>query len=83
LNRGWTVALILAGLFAVGRTLTWLADTPAPVHQATPAKAVSKDPEVIECDKEVAILLQSRDMADLMRAGFIIQRLNCDIGKRL
>lgn len=95
MNRGWTVALIIAGSFAVGRTLTWLADTPAPVPQATPrpppaviaAPAPSEDRQELLtrqlCDKEVAILLESRDLADLIRAATVIHQVNCGIEKRL
>jgi hypothetical protein len=35
------------------------------------------------CDKEVAILLESRDLADLIRAATVIHQVNCGIEKRL
>ena len=35
------------------------------------------------CDKEVAILLESRDLADLIRAATVVHQINCGIEKRL
>lgn len=35
------------------------------------------------CDREVAILLASRDPIDLQRAGIIIREVPCSIGRRL
>ena len=35
------------------------------------------------CDKEVEILLNSRDLADLIRAATVIHQVNCGIERRL
>jgi len=39
--------------------------------------------EVLLCDKEVDLLLHSKDPIEIARAGIIIQSVNCGIGKRL
>jgi hypothetical protein len=39
--------------------------------------------EARECDKQLAILLTTRDAVDLERAKFIVRWLNCSIGNRL
>jgi hypothetical protein len=51
--------------------------TPAPL-------ALTQDrAEVLLCDKEVDLLLHSKDPIEIARAGIIIQSVNCGIGKRL
>lgn len=35
------------------------------------------------CDKEVAVLLHSTDLVEVIRAGFIVLRLECSIDRRL
>jgi hypothetical protein len=35
------------------------------------------------CDKEVEILMESRDLADLIRAATIVHQVNCGIEARL
>ncbi len=35
------------------------------------------------CDREVAILLDSRDAIDLQRAGILIRELDCNVSRRL
>lgn len=39
--------------------------------------------ETVMCDRQVAILLNTKDLVELERAMFIIRRLDCDIGRRL
>lgn len=89
MKHGWTVALILAGSFAAGRTLTWLAGAPAPVAPApvavAPAPPARDEEKLVHelCDREVDALLHSRDPLDLERAIEIVKQVNCGIERRL
>ncbi len=84
-------AIITVGFFAVWVTLSpWrnscpavtatVAAAPVPAPPAPPSFDLA---EVHECDKAVSALLNSPDVAEITRAGIIIQSLNCGIGKRL
>ena len=87
MKHGWTVALILAGSFAAGRTLTWLAGAPAPAPPApvAPAPPARDEDRLVHelCDREVDALLHSRDPLDLERAIEIVRQVNCAIERRL
>lgn len=35
------------------------------------------------CDREVAVLLNSRELVDVVRAAIVVNEVNCSIGRRL
>ena len=58
-------------------------DTPA-----GPAAASAQDMSVLarehaECDRQVAILMSTKDLVELERAQFLIKWINCSVGRRL
>ena len=64
-------------------TVTATADTPA-----GPAAASAQDMSVLarehaECDRQVAILMSTKDLVELERAQFLIKWINCSVGRRL
>jgi hypothetical protein len=88
MRHGWTVALILAGSFLIGRTLTWLAAPPAPQVKPTPVIVAPPAPDserlVHElCDREVDALLHSHDLVEVERAVAIVRDIPCAIERRL
>ena len=91
MKHGWTVALILAFSFIAGRTLTWLADTPVSVPQATPVTPPKPAPPARDeerlvhelCDREVEALLHSHDLVEVERADAIVRQIPCAIERRL
>jgi hypothetical protein len=82
-------AWIAVGLFAIWVFLPlWKVAPVCPPAAAAPAPVENSDGRQERlvralCDKEVEILLQSRDLADLIRAATVIHQVNCDIESRL
>jgi hypothetical protein len=50
---------------------------------AAPPGAASRSREADICDIEVPILLAGTHLREVARAGFLVQAMNCDIGKRV
>jgi hypothetical protein len=85
MRHGWTVALILAGSFLIGRTLTWLAAPPT-LQVKPPLVIAAPDPERLVrelCDREVDALLHSHDLVEVERAVAIVRDIPCAIERRL
>jgi hypothetical protein len=82
-------AWVAVGLFAIWVFQPlWKAAPicPQPVAQAAPVETSDDRQERLVrqlCDKEVEILLNSRDLADLIRAATVIHQVNCGIEGRL
>ena len=60
-------------IIAVSVFMGWVISLPWP-HE---------DAEHKLCDKQVPILITSKDLVDVVRAGIIVYQLNCGIGRRL
>jgi hypothetical protein len=81
--KATTVALLIYGAAATVAAF-WHYPMPAPMPPTPIAVPHNDDAaEVRLCDQEVPILLNSRDMYELLRADSIVRHLNCNIGKRL
>lgn len=63
-----------------------VAAPPKPAPVPAPVQTTEDRQELLTrqlCDKEVAILLESRDLKDLIRAATVIHQVNCGIENRL
>jgi hypothetical protein len=68
----------------------WVDNRPAspPVTASTPAAASTQDMShwqrvELECDRQVQILMNAKDMMKLARAQFLIRWFDCSVGRRL
>ena len=80
-------AWIAVSLFALW-VLPWkiaAPNCPQPVAAAPVEAPGDRQERLVSqlCDKEVEILLNSRDLADLIRAATVIHQVNCGIERRL
>ncbi len=84
--KAGTFALIIYGSAATAAAL-WRQDLCAQRQAAMPASPAPSDQQVARevalCDVEVPILLHGVDPMEGMRAGLLVERINCGIGKRL
>jgi hypothetical protein len=80
-------AWVAVGLFAIWVFQPlWKAAPICPPAAAAPVETSDDRQERLArqlCDKEVEILLNSRDLADLIRAATVIHQVNCGIERRL
>ena len=77
-------ALTFAGMVGAVATMVWLElGWLKPLTKVGEPIARTVDPEVQLCDQAVEALLHSKDLVEVTRAGIIVQRANCGIGKRL
>lgn len=83
-------------MFAVVYSAFWMSSGTVPPQQTvvtvsqdgvittTSALNVSvMDRERLECDRQVALLMNTKDPVELERAKFLIAQFNCAIGRRL
>lgn len=71
MSRGGTTLLFL-GVFGAA---------PALLFALLPESSYA--PERALCDRVVKTLLTSADLVEVTRAGIIVNRLNCSVGRRL
>jgi hypothetical protein len=50
---------------------------------ATPQEMTVLARERLECDRQVALLMTTKDPVELERAKYLINKLDCSIGRRL
>src|SRR5215472_15210856 len=85
---------IIAVLVAAFGFMFWLAGRPAPSQEitvkqdaaaaaTTPQGLSVLDREHIECDRQVAILMSTKDLVELERAKYLISEFSCAVGRRL
>jgi hypothetical protein len=91
----WQGALNMCAVLAVCFFAVWVLLSPlrnlcptiaAPVAAPAPVETTDARQERLAhklCDKEVEILMESRDLADLIRAATIVHQVNCGIEARL
>ena len=64
-------------------TVTVTTDTPATPTAASGQEMSILARERLECDRQVAILMSTKDLVELERAQFLIKWINCAVGGRL
>lgn len=60
--------------------------TDAPAAASTPASTPDMSVlarERLECDRQVALLMSTKDLVELERAQFLIKWISCAVGRRL
>jgi hypothetical protein len=78
-------------MIATAGLVFWLSSRPVPPVTLTvtqDAPAATQDTSILDheratCDRQVAALLTAKDPVELERAKFLINKLNCGIGRRL
>ena len=64
-------------------TVTVTTDTSAMPAAASAQDMSVLDRERLECDRQMAILMSTKDLVELERAKFLIHQFSCAIGRRL
>jgi hypothetical protein len=64
-------------------TVTVTTDTPTAEATASGQGMSILARERLECDRQVAILMSTKDLVELDRAQFLIKWFNCAVGRRL
>jgi hypothetical protein len=88
MTRVWNIPVIIGGAaLVIFAGLAWTALRPvAPTASATTTSAAdmsSWERAKLECDRQVQILLTTKDLVELERARTLIHELDCSVSRRL
>jgi hypothetical protein len=78
--------IMFASLVGAAAVAVWWRYPPASVPalvQSVVQDSPTDQAERLLCDKEVDDLLHSKDLADVTRAGILVNAIPCGIGRRL
>ncbi len=86
--RTWPYPVIFAGtVLAMIGFMVWVFTrpaTPPAIAAGVPVQDMSRWQRVeLECDRQVAILMSTKDVVEMERAQFLIRWFDCSIGRRL